>query len=369
MAPRRTGGPLPWLAALAAVRCAGKVGDSYVLQRYKDQACSQLSGGAYSQQSWKRLADNLYCYDITSGFACSFGCNLRLECKYGSGSGVYAESMVEKSCVGQVANEWPLARDWTWLQVYAFFEGKCTPDADGTSFLRFQQPLGQGNYPNCSKEGNVATSTGESPDTFQAQYRLQFYNDKQCIQEYIPDELSTQTTSRYNWRVYRGTQYCYDSVDETPQNPNVSVRSVRDTNTNFMLICRNEDMISNGIMIQRYAGTPCTGRSDTPQTWRSVFYPMNFARVTDMFQGKCVQWSTFYVRFDRPWVPNQLPNCQDYACKTGNCEGGRIPTGDAFATYEGPIRTIPVATAGSAPAVTAAGFAGALAMALFVLRL
>jgi len=339
---------------LVAVRCHAQTDVTFVLQRYTDSACTQLRTDVNSQQSWKRLGDSTFCYDITSGFACEFGCVLRLKCEYGSGSGVLLEFMPQKTCVGMAERSRYMAEDWSWLKANSFFNGQCTPDLDGQTFLRFDRPWGKVNYPNCSIQGSVAAGSDDNPDAFQGHYYLQLYTDNLCTEEHIPTAISMQTASKYQWRVHRGAEFCYDSLDVTPHNPNITARVSKNHLMNYRLLCRNIDQVGNGVMIEQFRERACAGRADAPQTWRTVFTPMNFPALTKLLQGKCVRWKSMYAKFDRSWASSHFPDCGDYACKEGLCAGGRIASGDEWTSYTGPIQTVKgVATVGAAPKLTA----------------
>jgi hypothetical protein len=253
-----------------------------------------------------------------------------------------------------------MAQDWSWLKANGFFNGQCTPlfkwpfpngqNLNTPTFLKFDRPWGKVNYPNCSIQGSVAAGSDENPDAFQGHYYLQLYTDNLCTEEYVPTSVSLQTASRFHWRIHRGAEFCYDSVDVTPRNPNITLRAARKNLMNFRLLCRNTDQIGNGVMMEKFQGRACVGRADTPKTWRTAFTPMNFPALTKLLQGKCVRWKTLYAKFDRAWASGHFPDCADYACKEGLCAGGRITSGEGWTSYTGPINTVKgVATVNAAP--------------------
>mmetsp|Transcript_50485 Transcript_50485/g.117219 ORF Transcript_50485/g.117219 Transcript_50485/m.117219 type:complete len:374 (+) Transcript_50485:89-1210(+) len=335
--------------ATLSLTLPGASGQSHVLQKYTDSTCTTLDSGVGSQQSWVKTGDHTHCFEIMAGFACEIRCNIKLKCEYGSGSGVIVEDLVEPTCRGAVKTVRPLASYWTWKQASNFFTGHCVPDIMGT-YLKFDFPMGTSAFPNCSAQGAVATGDdGPNPNAYQEEYVMQFYTDSQCTEEYTVSTFSTQTSSRFRWKVYRGAEFCYDYIDETPRNDSVVLsRPVKQSIPNFRLVCGNDaEFLGNGIQIRRYSGEVCSGAAAAVEDWRTVFDPMNFPHVTDFFRGKCVRWATYYVKFDKAWETRLYPDCSNWACSNGYCSGGRLGA-DPWSSFDGPINTIDHPDPGSA---------------------
>jgi len=326
---------------VVAIPCAS--GDNYVLKKYQDAACTRMMRGTGSQQSWKRIGGmHSHCYHVMTGFACQFTCFMRMRCQYGSGSGVVLEDMSDNTCTGEANGRRPLASDWTWLKAKGFFDGSCT-QLDVSTWMRFVNPLGSQGYPDCESEGAVATVGETSPNAFQADYVLQFYRDGACTDEYAPTTYSTQTSSRFRWRVHRGVQHCYDYVDETPQSNSSTSRLIPQSIYNFNLVCGNTDMTGNGIRIKRNDGRVCSGRASALEDWRAVFYPMNFPTASQLFRGQCVRWGTYFVKFDKAFEQAHYPDCTNWACASGFCAGGRVGV-SVWRPFAGSISTLPSST-------------------------
>merc|ERR1712012_965626 len=124
---------------------------------------------------------------------------------------------------------------------------------------KFDVALNKREFPNCSAQGAVASGDGPSANSFQGNYILQFYTDPLCKKEFEVSTFSVQTASRFLWRVYRGAEFCYDYIDQTPRNSSVVLsRQVARNVVNFKLVCGNSDMSGNDIRIQRFQGKVCS---------------------------------------------------------------------------------------------------------------
>jgi len=250
-----------------------------------------------------------------------------------------------------------LAEHLTWVDAEGLFSARCTlmyEDPRGRSSLwmkfshMFQQGLVpvDGGYPNCSSYRDVGEGE-DLPDEakYQAEYTLQFYEDNECLFEYQVDgNGASPDYSRFQWKIQRGAEYCYDFRDST-ERYNFTARHQDKEILNFKLECGNEDFVGNGIMIRRHSADTCLGGTMQPQTWRLTFAPMNFPNVKKMFDGECVRWNMHFVKFDRAWDETHYPNCKDYSCTGGSCAGDRIDNGQVWGPDESEnIFTVPAIT-------------------------
>ncbi|CAE8679737.1 unnamed protein product [Polarella glacialis] len=294
-----------------------------ILTRYADRQCSGLAakgGGEQLTQSWVLKDSSPFCYEITAGLACNFRCFVKMGCDYGTGSGVTFSIYDGSSCVGTPTSVLDMASGLTWLEAVDFFGGNCTTEGPGlTTYMQFNKPVPS--WPNCSVFG--AASGAEAG--YEANYVMQFYSDRDCIEKYQLSTFSTLTESRFKFWLHRGAQYCYDYIDDTPTAPNVSARArVGKNYMNFRMVCGNTDGLGNGIMLAPYMEPGCKGATGDPKMWRDQFYPMNKIAVTSLFGGECIRWGQFWVKMDSAWDSRHYPNCKAYACKTGYCSGGKI---------------------------------------------
>jgi len=189
-------------------------------------------------------------------------------------------------------------------------------------------------FPNCSSQGAVSTGAAASDQAYVTSYYMQFYTDRHCSpgSELEITTFSTQTSNRFRFKVYRGAQHCLDYVDATVRDASFTSAVLNNDINNFKLVCGNNDTLGNGVMVRQHIGGSCTGGFRPPQYWRSAFYAMNKFHLQDFFGAKCVKWGQYFVAMDRKWDTLHYPNCEQYACKSGYCSGGRVQTAYSGAT-------------------------------------
>jgi len=271
---------------------------------------------------------------------------LKLSCEYATGSGIIVEDYgTDTTCQSTMPTTKPLASHLTWLGAVDWFNGVCTSDGNG-KWMKFNKPVTD--YPDCSAQGAVDIGEGANV-AYEERYFMQFYTDRDCTSQYQATAFSAFQYNRFEWRVYRGSQHCLDYVDASARPDNWTAAVINQDVKNFKLMCGNMDGLGNGILVRRHSGPVCSGGSSDSQYWRDVFYPMNLYGVEDFFAGECVEWSSMFVKFDKPWDSLHYPDCSQFACKSGYCSGGRLqqPYTGASA-YTGDIRT-PVAQAQALP--------------------
>jgi len=294
----------------------------FVRRLYDDAACTQFTGGPSSQQSWQAVRGVSHCYDLTLGMGCDFTCTAKLV--YATGSGIEVQEMPDSTCIGAYTIKRPLAPLSTWPVMYQFFNGECVSDGRN-KFMKMSTPLPANGYPNCSRYS--ALDSQYAGDPFDSSYNFQLYTDRGCTQAYQVRSDSTVMASRYTWKRHRGPKFCYDVVDATVMNPNVTFQRGNQDIMNINLICSNPSTYDNGITVEYFTGTACSGTVSRTDGWMRAFQPMNFEHIRDMYSGQCVKWGLLWGKFDTAWDPAQHPDCREYACTKGACIGGTPSTG------------------------------------------
>lgn len=314
-----------------------------VLNRYKDRNCQRLDSGQGSVQSWTRVVGGQYCYELTKGLHCGFRCHIRLRCEFDTHSGIMVDEMDDDSCQQSAVKStggFAMTPHLYWLEARGLFRGDCVSDGNG-KFVRFENPaIAYEHFPNCEQYGAVMPGVDATAYLFTSIYTLQFYADLACQEPYVVDTYSDRPTSAYEWRLYRGAQYCYDMVDATPR-PNGTPVSAEFDILNWQMACGNQDLYGNGIMVAGFSDPKCGGRSTQAQKWKDVFYPMNFPGTMDLLRGRCTIWGKYRVKFDRAFDTFHYPDCESWSCKDGPCSGGRVRDSSdrTGQVYDGSIRT------------------------------
>jgi len=267
------------------------------------------------------------CYQLTQGMLCTYMCVFKLACQYDTGSGVVIKEMDDLTCGEPARSISPFATQLYWSEARNLFRGDCVHMGAG-QYMSFSEPLDPLHWPDCSSFGEVAPGEAGGPQTYEADYTLQFYQDLECREEYQVSTYGERPTSRFTFKLYRGAQHCYDMVDVTPRG-NVSSRDLGFDMLNFRFVCGNVNGNGNGIMIEAYDGPKCTGRVSAPQTWAETFYPMNYPDTIGLVRGnQCTRWGRFRVKMEAPFGPRHLPDCEEWACTTGACAGGTVRDAD-----------------------------------------
>lgn len=326
--------------AFTTTRSPNLFGPKSTLVRYRDAGCTrELKKGAWLTQSWTRFENAGNCYELMSGYLCNFRCTVRLSCQFESGSGILAEYVPPGGCTGAAVTSVPFAEQLYWLEAKGLFEGQCMPDGKGM-YMKFRSAVDPNYIPNCERFGEVMPGENLNDYLYEAMYTLQFYKDLSCKENYTVDAFSDRPTSAFSWRYYRGRQYCYDMVDATPRAATSPVTTEFDFR-NWRMLCGNADSTGNGIMIQGYQQEKCGGTETQTAAWQDVFYPMNYDGLTGLLAGRCTLWGKYRVKFDRPLDPIHYPDCKQFACKQGACNGGRMRAENDTSgqMYTGEIRT------------------------------
>jgi len=311
-----------------------------VLYFYTDAQCQNLDQARSStgiSQAWEGTASG-NCFSIAVGLGCATDtCHVKMECEYNSGSGIVLQAYSSSPCQGQVPEATPNSRmsllpHLTWLEAKGLMMGNCTKTNDDGRYMRFTSALHVDEadlFPDCSSQGAVADGEAGSAQAYVSNYYMQFYSDRSCTPgtELQITTFSTVTSNRFKFNIYRGAQHCMDYEDATIRDASFTSAVVNSNKVNFKMLCGNDDTgLGNGIMIRQHNGAVCTGTTQTPLTWASAFYPMNKFHMEDLFNARCVKWGAYFVSMDRPWDTLHYPNCEQYACKSGYCSGGRVNT-------------------------------------------
>lgn len=321
-------------------------------------------GGQGVQQSWTPVNGTQYCYDVTIGLGCSFRCYVQLGCNFNTGSGFVLQVYPDDKCATAPISTVFMAPSITYPQAVDFFNSSSPSSSciqysgysgTGSRWMKWNQPLTSSFYPDCSTYGSIAAGGVGTAAQYTNTYTLSLYTDNACSQALTLSEKTTNTWTRYQFKVQRGVQYCYDFLDNTLTAASGVVSSQTSQGGpkdlhNFKFLCGATaagNGLGNGVLYQVYSGSACEGGSQVQQEWAKWFYSMNYPTLTKFFSGQCVQWDSIFASFDRAWQASDYPSCATYACNKGYCDGGPVGSSSiASGAYTGPIQTVKNGIAG-----------------------